>query len=117
MKKLDNTIEWLMRATQMLKEAEIELRELNYQLDKNHDINLRNEIRAEYGKDKEDRIMEFVTEEIGEQYQTMTIRSIMNEIGSADMCEWCGETTHIHSAEIMSNVGDEVVCIYCKGNG
>jgi hypothetical protein len=117
MKKLDNTIEWLMRATQMLKEAEIELRELNYQLDKNHDTNLRNEIRAEYGKDKVETIMEFVIAEIGDKYQTMTIREIMNEIGSADMCEWCGETTNLHSAEIMSNVGDEQVCVYCKGNG
>jgi hypothetical protein len=117
MKKIDTTIEWLKNATNALQEVENHLRELNYQLDKRHDINLRNEIRSEYGADKVERIMDYVVGEIGERYQEMTIQEIMDDIGSSDMCEWCGETTYKHSAEIMSSVGDEKVCVYCKGNG
>lgn len=117
MKKIDNTILWLQSATNALKEVENYLREVNKELDQQQDKYLRQEITAEYGKDKVDEIMDFVRGELGAKSYSMTISEIMDEIGSADQCEWCGTTTNIHSAEIMSSLGDEKVCIYCKGNG
>lgn len=117
MKKIDNTILWLQQATNALKEVEHYLKEVNRDLDIQQDKYLRQEITAEYGKDKVSEIMEFVRGELGDKSYSMTIREVMDEIGSADQCEWCGATTNIHSAEIMGYVGDEKVCIDCKGNG
>lgn len=117
MKKLETTILWLVQANNALREVENHLRELNYELDKQQDINIENEVRSEYGPDKVDRIMEFVTGELGEARFGMTIREVMDEIGGADMCEWCGETTIKHASEIMTWLGDEKICVYCKSNG
>lgn len=117
MKKIDNTILWLQQATNALKEVEHYLKEVNRDLDIQQDKYLRQEITAEYGVDKVSEIMEFVRGELGDKSYSMTIGEIMDEIGSADQCEWCGTTTNIHSAEIMRSVGDEKVCVDCKGNG
>lgn len=117
MKKIDNTILWLQSATNALKEVENYLREINRELDQQQTRYLEREIELEYGKDKVSEIMDFVRGELGDKSYSMTVGEIMDEIGSADQCEWCGTTTNIHSAEIMGYVGDEKVCVYCKGNG
>lgn len=116
MKKVDNTILWLQQATQALKEVEHYLRELNHELDTQHEKYIRHEVRAEYGPDKEDEIMEFVKGELGEKAYNMTVHEVMREIGSAEQCEWCGMTTNEH-VELMTNLGDEQICTYCKQNG
>jgi uncharacterized protein (DUF2164 family) len=117
MKKIDNTILWLQSATNALKEVENYLREINRELDQQQEKYLQREIELEYGADKVEYMMEFVRGELGAKSYSMTVSEIMDEIASADQCEWCGTTTNIHSAEIMSSVGDEKVCIDCKSNG
>jgi hypothetical protein len=117
MKKIDKTIEWLVSATKALQEVENHLRELNHELDTKHRSQLTKEIIAEYGPDKVDNILDYVDAELGEKQYEMTVRELMDDIGSAEMCEWCGETTNQYAAEIMSELGTEKVCIYCKGNG
>lgn len=117
MKKVENSILWLQQANKALQEVENYLRELNHELDKRHDDYIKNEIVAEYGWDKLDQIWEFVTDELGNEHYEMTVRDVMDEIGSADMCEWCGLTTNKHSSEVIVWLGDEKLCTTCKSGG
>jgi uncharacterized protein (DUF2164 family) len=117
MKKIENSILWLQQANKALQEVENYLRELNHELDKRHDEYIMHEIIADYGADKSEQIWEFVAYELGNKHYDMTVREVMDEIGSADQCEWCGLTTNEFSSEVITWLGDEKLCITCKSGG